>query len=193
MSATDTSKIPPHAKLVFKGKIYETYQWDQELYNGKTTVFEMLKRNPTVNIIPVTESKEIIYAYQEQPGKEPMIGFPAGRVEHHEEPERAARRELREETGYGCQELVLWDLHQPSSKIEWLIYTYIAKGCKKVTEQELDGGEKISLRFATFDTINDIILHPQFREDEIALKMLKLQKDPTQWADFKKQLLGDPL
>lgn len=35
--------IPDHAKCVFKGVIFDVYQWEQKLYNGTTTTFEKLK------------------------------------------------------------------------------------------------------------------------------------------------------
>ena len=35
--------IPENAKRVFKGIIFDVYQWEQELYNGSKAVFEKLK------------------------------------------------------------------------------------------------------------------------------------------------------
>ena len=36
--------IPPEAKCVFRGKIFDVYQWPQRLYDGSTATFEMLRR-----------------------------------------------------------------------------------------------------------------------------------------------------
>lgn len=36
--------IPENAKLVFKGKIFDTYQWEQEMYDGSRVTFEKIKR-----------------------------------------------------------------------------------------------------------------------------------------------------
>jgi ADP-ribose pyrophosphatase len=46
-------KIPPHASKVFSGIIFDVYQWDQQLFNGKIATFEALTRSSTVIVIPV--------------------------------------------------------------------------------------------------------------------------------------------
>src|SRR3989344_5648153 len=55
--------------------------------------------------------------------------------------------------------MYLFDAIQPVSKIEWAIYTFIAKGCKKIAEQNLDGAEKIELKFITFDEFIDLAVN----------------------------------
>jgi len=32
-------KIPKDAKLVFKGKIFDVYQWQQKVYDGTTVTY----------------------------------------------------------------------------------------------------------------------------------------------------------
>lgn len=62
------SKIPPHAVRVFKGVIFDVYQWEQMLYDGSTTTFECLKRPDTVIVIPLA-GEMVYYAEQAQPGQ----------------------------------------------------------------------------------------------------------------------------
>lgn len=180
--------LPPHAKKVFDGKIFDVYQWEQELYNRKTTLFEKLVRPATVNIIPITADEgSIVYLEQEQPGKEPYIGFPAGVVDKDEDIVDAAYRELLEETGLRPKEMNLWFTHQFSPKIDWIIYTFIAKGCHKVGDQKLDGGEKIRVKYTHFDNLVNIVTDEKFQDDEITLKLLKTKEKPDEWLQFKKQ------
>ena len=80
--------IPDNAKRVFKGVIFDTYQWEQKMYDGSRVMFEKLKRPDTVVVFPVLSNGRIILTEQEQPGKEPFIGATGGRVE-----ERTLRRE----------------------------------------------------------------------------------------------------
>jgi hypothetical protein len=47
------AKIPSHAHKVFSGVIFDVYQWDQELFNGKIATFEAIQRPSTVIVIPV--------------------------------------------------------------------------------------------------------------------------------------------
>ena len=99
--------MPASAKMVFKGKIFEVWQWQQKMYNGTTQTFERLKRPDTVQVIPVVGSK-ILTQRQEQPDQSaPFFSFPGGRCDEREDPLAAVKRELLEETGYVSKE---WQL-----------------------------------------------------------------------------------
>ena len=148
--------IPDNAKKVFDGVLFDVYQWEQELFDGTKTVFEKLKRPDTVVVFPVLDDGKIILTEQEQPGKEPFIGAAGGRVDEGEGILEAAERELLEETGYEASEFVLWDAQHPTSKIDWVVYTFIAKGLKKIADLNLDAGEKITLKPVNFDEFVDI-------------------------------------
>src|SRR3990167_5482373 len=130
--------IPPNAKRVFKGVIFDVYQWEQKMFDGSKATFEKLKRPDTVVVFPILPDGRIILTEQEQPGKAPFIGATGGRVDEGEEVLAAAKRELLEESGYEAEEFILWQAEHPASKIDWVIYTFIAKGLKKVGEMDLD-------------------------------------------------------
>ena len=119
--------IPTTAQRVFKGKIFDVYQWNETLYDGSTETFEKIKRADTVNVIPVTRDQKLILSEQEQPGGEPFIGVLGGRMNSGESPEEAAHREFMEEAGMRCDNLVLWDSQQFIEKIDWAVDTFIAK------------------------------------------------------------------
>lgn len=83
--------LPSNAKLVFKGTIFDVYQWEQEGYDGKVKIFEKIKRPDTVVILPILEDGKILLARQGQPGKEPFLGTVGGRVDEGETPLEAAK------------------------------------------------------------------------------------------------------
>lgn len=138
----DTSiLIPDEAKLVFKGKHFDTYHWPQQLYDGSTTTFEMLKRRDTVQIIAVKDDK-LVLIDEQQVRHAPNLHFPTGKVDPNEEWLSAAQREMREETGLQFKHWKLINVVQPNDQIEWFVATYLATECTAADKPELEGGEK---------------------------------------------------
>jgi ADP-ribose pyrophosphatase len=139
-------KRPSHAALAFKGKLFEVWQWQQELHNGTTATFEALKRPDTVLILPVQPDGNVVLIDETQPGMSPMLRTIGGRIEQGETPEQAASRELQEETGLTAAELRLWTAWQPVNKIDWAVYLFVAHGLSTTSKAKPDAGEKIALR-----------------------------------------------
>ena len=177
--------IPDNAKKVFGGVLFDVYQWDQKLFDGTTTVFEKLKRPDTVVIFPVLDDGKVIITEQEQPGKEPFIGAVGGRVDEGEDILEAAKRELLEESGYEASEFVLWDAQHPTPKIDWVVYTFIAKGLKKVADMNLDAGEKINLKLVNLDDFIEIAINRNFVEKEITPKLYEAKLHPEKKEELK--------
>ena len=99
-------KIPPEAKCVFKGIIFDVYQWEQKMFDGSTATFEMLKRPNTLQVIAADENY-IYLGQEEQPGKGPFFSLFGGRQEPGEDPLAGAKRELLEESGLAADD---WEL-----------------------------------------------------------------------------------
>lgn len=180
--------IPDSARCVFKGILFDVYQWEQEMFDGTTQTFEKLKRPDTVIIFPVLDDGRILLTEQEQPGKKPFIGAAGGRVDEHEEILDAAKRELLEETGYEAIDMTLWKIEQPTSKIDWIIYTFIARGLTKVSEQKLDAGERIALKPVTFDEFLLVAQDERFAEKEIITEAIRATYDETVRKQLKELL-----
>lgn len=182
--------IPETARRVFKGKIFDVYQWDQSLYDGSVETFEKIKRADTVNVIPVTTDHKLVLSEQEQPGREPFVGALGGRIDDGETPEEAARRELLEEAGMRSDELVLWDAQQVLEKVDWAIYTFIAKDCQVVQEQSLDAGEKIKLIHVSFEEFLDLTSKDNYRDVEISLSVFRTSRDARRLEEMRTLFLG---
>jgi ADP-ribose pyrophosphatase len=168
--------MPQHAKRVFNGVVFDVYQWEQEMYDGTKKTFEKLKRPDTVVIIPVTKEKNILISNEEQPGKGSFVNLPGGRVEDGESILEACQRELLEETGYEADSFEEWFSLQPTSKMDYIIYFIVAKGCKQVQKQALDNGEKIETREVSFEEFYDIVLEQSFADKDLKLELLLADK-----------------
>ncbi|MCP4354526.1 MAG: NUDIX hydrolase [Proteobacteria bacterium] len=152
------AKIPEHAKCVFKGILFDTYQWQQELYDGSFTTFEMLKRKHVISVIAL-QDENIFYLEEQQPDKDPFIGLVSGCADNNsEDPLETAKRELLEETGMASDD---WSLIMESNDnpfIDCPIYIYTARNCRVIAEPTLEPSEKIDVHIATIDKFCDEIL-----------------------------------
>jgi ADP-ribose pyrophosphatase len=181
--------IPENAKMVFKGELYEVWQWEQKMFDGSTAIFERLKRPDTVQIIAVIGDK-IIIEDQEQPARAPFVSPPGGRIDPGEDSLVAAKRELLEETGYSSDDWTLWKEQCPSNTMEWDVYTYIARDCKKLQEPHLDAGEKIQIRLVDFEEFLMLSDDPHFRGKELIELLLRARIDPSEKARLHTVLFG---
>jgi ADP-ribose pyrophosphatase len=180
-------QIPKEAKRVFKGIIFDVYQWQQKMFDGSTETFEMLKRPNTVEVIAVKDGK-ICLSRQSQPTKKDFYSLFGGRAEPCEEPLTTAKRELLEESGMTSDNWELYKSFSPLHKTEWVIYTFIAKDCKKVAEPTPDPGEKIEPIELSFEEFIDYILSDKYWGNEIVIEVLKMKLD-GKLDEFKNKLL----
>ena len=163
--------VPSDAKKVFQGQIFDVYQWEQQLYDGTTKTFEMLKRPDNIQVLAVKDDK-LVVVYEEQPSMGPAFyGLPGGRHDVESETElQAAQRELREETGMEFRNWRLVNVYQKESKIEWFNYLFVASDFISQGETHHDPGEKIEVKLVTLDEARSIARGPQSRH--LALDIL---------------------
>jgi ADP-ribose pyrophosphatase len=154
----DAVLIPDNADRVFLGIIYDTYHWQQELFDGSETTFEMLKRPDTLVTIGVDDD-QVVFIEEEQPHAGKRLNFAGGRIDSEDTSlVEAAQREMREETGYEFNRWRLVDVIQPYLKIEWFIHIFLASDVKSTAEPAKDAGERIVVRRESFDTTRRLCL-----------------------------------
>ncbi|MBP6880523.1 NUDIX hydrolase [Candidatus Saccharibacteria bacterium] len=149
--------VPKEAKKVFSGEIFDTYQWLQKMYDDSTVTFEMLKRADTVLMLGVLNDEKVLLLEQEQPDRPKHWTIPAGRVDQDEDILTAAKREMREETGYDFADWRLVYVEQAHTKIEWFSYLFVATNPVEKGEQSLDAGEKISVYEVEYKALVELV------------------------------------
>lgn len=180
-------KIPEKAKSVFKGVIFEVYQWDQEMFDGSMATYEAIKRADTVQVI-ATQGDRVLISSEEQPGKERFLTLLGGRVEEGEEPLAAIKRELREESGLESSDWEVFNVYSAPGKIEWNVHIFIARHCKQAGEKHLDAGERIEVQSLSFEEFLAAIESPDFRGREILFDLLRMKLEPKKLEEFGKKL-----
>ncbi len=181
--------IPQNAKKVFEGLIFDVYHWEQKMFDGSIETFEMLSRANSIQILPIIGDK-ILVIKEEQPNDTgEHFGLIGGQQDGDEEPIATAKREMLEEVGYEGLEWKLWHTKNLYKKIEWTVSTFIVRNCKKIAEQKLDPGEKITPYLVSFDEFMEIIVDPNFRSKDVTLDILKLHYQ-GKLNEFKKMLFS---
>ncbi len=178
------NQLPPDAKMVFKGEIFEVWQWEQKMYDGTVETFEKLKRSNTAGVI-ATVGDKILIQTQEQPDKpDPFTSIPGGRCEEGESSLEAAKRELLEETGYVSLDWELWIEQNPVGKMVWTVNTYIARNCVYKQPPQLDPGEKITTKLLSFDDFLMLSDDKNFYERELTFALFRARFDKKFKEDF---------
>lgn len=184
--------IPPHASMVFKGKIFDVYQWEQDLFDGTKTTFEGIKTRDGVKVLAVHNGK-ILVCKEEQPSRGLFYNFIGGYIEEGEEPLDAARRELLEESGMQSSEWELVKTHQPIGSYGWRIHFFLAKNCSKVSDPHLDGGERIEIQHLDFHTFLDLVGTDHFRNRDMIIDIITMKYEPEKANEFKQRLFEKPV
>ena len=135
------------SKLIFDGKVVHLYKDDIELPDGKTSFREYVKHIGAVAVIPVTRDMEVVCVkqYRYALGRV-VLEIPAGKLDFKEEdPESAAIRELREETGAIAGRLsYLGEFYSSPAILDERIYMYLAEELE-FGENDLDDDEFIEV------------------------------------------------
>lgn len=184
--------IPSHATRVFRGVLFEVWQWEQVMFDGSRQLFEAVKRADYAEVIPILENGKIVVLEQQQPGTGIFYSFVGGRVDEGETPEAAARREMKEEAGLITPELVLWRHTQPFQKIVFEGYEYIARNCRYVCAPTMPEEEKIIIHEMTFDEVIALASgNDRFRGSHLVPDFLRAKYDHEAKERLRQQLFGE--
>ena len=184
-----SGKLPKGSRMVFKGEIFEMWQWRQKMFDDSFATFERVKRPDTATVIPILGDK-IMMIEEEQPGKSKYFGFPGGRIDEGEDEFSAAKRELLEETGMVSKKWQLLFTEEPVNKMVWTIYTYVARDCVKIQDPHLDPGERIRTKLMSFKQFLELYDNKRFHEGEIGKLILQARYDLKYRNKLKELLFG---
>lgn len=119
--------------------------------------YYVIERPDAAIVFPLTPSGEVVLVRQYRPPIGMVeLGLPAGLVEKGEEPEKAARRELLEETGYAGGE---WEslgavASSPSLKDNWA-HLYLVREVERAGSQQPDEYERLEIVHVPVEEILD--------------------------------------
>ncbi len=130
--------------------------------SSKTGRFYTLNCGPWVNIIAITEQQQLILVRQYRHGIEELtLEIPGGSIDSTDvNPQVAAMRELREETGYVADRWSLLGKNHPNPALQDNVcYTYLAEDARWIEEPKFDGTgtERITIQYANIADIGSLV------------------------------------
>jgi 8-oxo-dGTP pyrophosphatase MutT (NUDIX family) len=128
-----------------------------------------------VHVIPVTKDNQVVMVKQFRNGvKDTFLEVPGGSFDGHgnETPQEAGARELREETGYLSNEWKLIGEHFPNPAFQSnRMYTYLALGCEKAGEPQLDPFEDIEVGLMSIPDVLKALENCEFKHSLVMSSM----------------------
>src|SRR3569833_2220996 len=148
------------SEYIHKGK-WATLRVDKcEMPNGTIVDdYYVLEYGSWVNAIAITEQNKVLMVTQYRHAADIIsLEIPGGVVDEGETPLQALRRELLEETGYQFDDFEpLCKVCSNPSTANNRVFSYLARGGKKVQEQDLDASEEIIVHEFTIEEVRQIV------------------------------------
>ncbi|WP_199622989.1 NUDIX hydrolase [Paenibacillus alkalitolerans] len=171
-------------KQVFEGKIISLQVDEIELPNGAKATREIVKHPGAVAVIAVVDGKLLVVEQYRKPLERFQVEIPAGKLERGEDPADAAKRELREETGYSCESVKL--LHSIATSpgfADEVIHIYAADGLQS-GEAEPDEDEFLNVEALTMEEAERYVAEGRICDAKtlLALYAWKLYQVTGEWG-----------
>jgi len=156
---------------------FEIRRDDVRLPDGTKTDYHYVDESPAVVILPLTPDNNVVVIEEwRQAVGRINRGLPAGSMEGDEEATTAARRELREETGYEADRFEHLLTTEPSNGIANSVHHhFVAYDCEPTAEQELDDNESIRVDVVDYDEYLDRVVGDELNDGRSALTLLQYE------------------
>lgn len=167
------------SELIFDGKVLHLYRDEVILPDGNEGIREYCKHNGGVCVLPLTDKGEVICVRQYRYAhRKCTIEIPAGKLEEGEKDNlmAAALRELKEETGAECDELIyLGEMYPSPALLSEVIYMYFAKGLR-FGECDPDEDEFLECEYIPLDKMVDMVCNGQIKDAKTQIAVLRVWK-----------------
>ena len=176
----DESKLIEKEKsseLIYDGRVLHLYKDEIILPDGSEGIREYCNHNGGVCVLPLTDEGEVILVKQYRYAhRKCTLEIPAGKLEMGERDDirAAALRELREETGAECQELIyLGEMYPSPALLSEVIYMYFARGLT-FGERDLDEDEFLECERVPFEKMLDMIENGELPDAKTQIAALRV-------------------
>lgn len=132
----------------------------RSLHSGQEHDFHVIETRDWVNVVPLTTDRRVVMVRQFRHGiRDLTLEVPAGIIDAADaSPAVAARRELREETGCTCRELVpLGVVHPNPAIMNNRCHLFVADQVEVTGPPQWDGTEELTVETVPLAAIPELI------------------------------------
>lgn len=149
---------------LFRSKIFSVWEGLATPDPGKELRVVRLQAPDWVNVIPFDSAGRVLMIRQFRFGSAKLTWeFPGGNVDHGEDPERAAVRELEEETGWTARRLVRLGRVNPNPAFQTnTLHCFAAYDLENLGAKRLDENEDTEERFWQWEEVRSRLGGPDF-------------------------------
>ncbi len=165
------------SREVYDATVFSVLESRRQAADGRESTYALIDSPDWCNIIAPVRSDDgvecFVMARQYRHGADHVtVEFPGGLIDGDEPPERAALRELEEETGYTAESLVLIGSANPNPAFMTnTVYTYVARGARLNAAQRLDENELLDAELVPATEVLDLV-RPDFHIHSIMMTAL---------------------
>ena len=153
-------EIEKSSELIYDGRVLHLYRDEIILPDGSEGIREYCNHNGGVCVLPLTDDGDVILVKQYRYAhRKCTLEIPAGKLEkgEREDIRSAALRELREETGAECRELIyLGEMYPSPALLSEVIYMFFARGLT-FGERDLDDDEFLECERVSLERMLEMI------------------------------------
>ena len=169
------SEIRESSREIFNGKILHLFEDMVRLPNGSQASREIIRHIGAVCVIPVMEDGKVVMERQfRYPIGQVIWEIPAGKLDSpDEDPLEAAKRELREETGYTAKEWIELGVYHPAAAYcDEKITLYLARGLE-LGERDLDEDEFLNVEAVPLEELVADVMAGRITDGKTQVAILK--------------------
>ena len=167
---------PLKSENIYDGRVVHLFRDDVELSDGSRSVREVIRHNGAVCVLPLTDDGRVacVTQYRHAIGRL-TLELPAGKLDtKDEDPESAARRELKEETGYECDKITsLGIMHGSPAILDEAIHLYLATGLRR-GKATPDEGEFLDVNHLPLSELADMVMRGEITDAKTQIAVLKV-------------------
>ena len=165
------------SKQIFDGKIVKLYVDEVELPDGQKAIREIVRHPGAVCVVPLTDDGEVVMVRQfRYPFGEVLLEIPAGKLEPGENPLKAVKRELEEESGAIAGKIEhIGEIYTTVAIFDEKIQLYLARDLKFINAHP-DSDEFIESTKIPLSELVKMVMNNEIKDAKTQIAILKAEK-----------------